>query len=338
MEHHHAHAHHMLSSDPHHELALNEQLAQEYAQLTHILHVGQSDGQDEHHDVDPQAAEVHGQEPGLDSGQPLIDPNLSLQDVDFLGPNKLDGTPALRAPGSAGTHTVCLVKDCTNTPRPRGRLCSLHQKRKERAKGSAELEMKEEVYACKGRPPKPFSQGNKKKKLKHLDDVINSYGGSRDEGTKLVKEYISSHFWEKRFEGDVPLIFERIGRNFCEFIQHELPPHSTFRLSLLSAVVKDISPKDVREVLDTPETVISRAKNLPKADNLLLQHPSVGPKLQLKEVQDGLGNAADVANALHAAGHPGDQQHTPAPQAHEPAQNQPPPQMMLENLLHAQNE
>ncbi len=60
----------------------------------------------------------------------------------------------------------------------------MHQKRRDRKQV---LEFKDPSFGIrKGRPPLPYSKSNRRKKLKHLDDVLNKYAGGRDEGTKLL--------------------------------------------------------------------------------------------------------------------------------------------------------
>lgn len=210
---HHHDAHLYGAPDPNSEIALAaqnahlnpdmaEELAKEYAQITKIFSSteGPMVHEDHEHPEQPEGHIPHDQQivenPEAADSQSL-DQNIQLD----AGLESFTQAPL---PTTAPAPGICMVRDCTNPTRPRGKieniytyiflctsndylgkLCQMHQKRRDRKQP---LEFKDASFAIKkGRPPLPFSKSNRRKKLRHIDDLLNKYAGSREEGTKLLK-------------------------------------------------------------------------------------------------------------------------------------------------------
>jgi hypothetical protein len=163
---------------------------------------------------------------------------------------------------------VCLALGCERQIKQR-RLCSMHQKQKERNGGK--LELKENVKFAKGRTPTPFSKhANKYAKLKSFDKKVDEWAGGREEGTMMLESYMESSYHQARFpKHEDSKIYEQIGKNIVEFMKH-LPEKSPLRRPLIKAMSENVALARLREVLPVSKQTVINSKKLADQDNLLL--------------------------------------------------------------------
>lgn len=206
-----------------------------------------------------------------------------------------------QAEGSVDSARICMAADCTLPRRPRGRLCAMHQKRRDR---KIPFELKDpSVVLKRGRPPAPFSPANRRKKVKHLDEMITRYAGGREAGSLLLREYLESPLAVRRLAslpppaaaisltttahaatpgsaaaqssrtattGNEGTCFETMGRNMLRLL-HDLTPASPFFQPLLQALSQQLSSRELAKLLGVTEASIIRSKALSKEENLLFQ-------------------------------------------------------------------
>jgi len=166
---------------------------------------------------------------------------------------------------------ICMALGCDKTIKRR-RLCSTHQKQKERNNGKLELkdDYKDQRFT-KGRSPTPFSKhANKYAKLKVFDSKIDQWAGGKEEGSLMLQAYIESSYYQARYpKSEDNKIYEQIGRNIVNFLQ-QLPEKSPLRKPLIKAMSEGIAPSRLTNILPISKRTIMYSKKLPDDDNLLL--------------------------------------------------------------------
>lgn len=166
---------------------------------------------------------------------------------------------------------ICMALGCDKQIKRR-RLCSTHQKQKERNNGKIELkEDFRDLKFTKGRSPTPFSKhANKYAKLKVFDQKIDQWAGGKEEGTVMLQAYIESSYYQARYpKSEDNKIYEQIGKNIVSFLG-QLPEKSPLRKPLIKAMSEGIAPSRLTSILPISKRTIMYSKKLPDDDNLLL--------------------------------------------------------------------
>jgi len=166
---------------------------------------------------------------------------------------------------------VCMAAGCDKQIKRR-RLCSTHQKQKERNSGKIELkeDFKDSKFT-KGRSPTPFSKhANKYAKLKVFDTKIDQWAGGKEEGSVMLQSYIESSYFQARYpKHEDSKIYEQVGKNIVNFLQ-QLPEKSPLRKPLIKAMSEGLAPSRLTSILPISKRTIMYSKKLADNDNLLL--------------------------------------------------------------------
>lgn len=182
-----------------------------------------------------------------------------------------DENGGLRGRKRSSELKICMALGCDRQIKRR-RLCSTHQKQKERNHGQLALkdDFKEQKFT-KGRSPTPFSKhANKYAKLKQFDAKIDQWAGGKEEGTSMLQEYIRSTYYQARYpKREDSSVFEQIGKNMVSFLQ-QLPEKSPLRKPLIKAISENLAPSRLSAVLPISKRTIMYSKKIPDNDNLLL--------------------------------------------------------------------
>jgi len=196
----------------------------------------------------------------------------------------------------------CMADGCERMISSR-RLCSAHQKQKERNGGQIALKDKSEQLTPSkaGRPITPFSkQANPHSKLQNFDEKINEIAGGMDEGNHMISEYLNSSFYQNRFpKQEDSEVYECIGKNITNFLD-QLPNSSPFRKPLIKAMGKDIAVGKLEKVISFKKSTITKAFKLPDDDNLLLsiRYKSDAPKRHSHHHNNNNNNQENVNESL----------------------------------------
>jgi len=212
-----------------------------------------------------------------------------------------DGTPKK----DNGELKVCMALNCDKQI-SRRRLCSTHQKQKERNSGKLELkeDFKDNKFQ-KGRSPTPFSRhANKYAKLKVFDNKIDQWAGGKEEGTGMLQAYMESSYFQTRYpKHEDSKLYEAIGRNIVHFLK-QLPEKSPLRKPLIKAMSENLAPSRLTNILPISKRTIMYSKKLPDNDNLLLTiryKPNVTRKRGPEDLENDDGdevNEEQLANDL----------------------------------------
>eukprot|EP01114_Cavostelium_apophysatum_P023440 TRINITY_DN8826_c0_g1_i1.p1 TRINITY_DN8826_c0_g1~~TRINITY_DN8826_c0_g1_i1.p1 ORF type:complete len:364 (+),score=95.46 TRINITY_DN8826_c0_g1_i1:56-1093(+) len=249
---------------------------------------------------------------------------LNQRDADFqqdLEEMESDSGKSRREDNAPKT---CMAAGCDRTIKRR-RLCSTHQKQKERNSGKLELktEWKDKKFG-KGRSPTPFSKhANKYAKLKVFDGKIDHWAGGREEGTVMLQSYMESSYFQSRYpKHEDQKVYETIGRNIVQFLR-QLPEKSPLRKPLIKAMSENLPPARLTNILPISKRTIMYSKKLSDNDNLLLTiryKPNTSRKRNADEIEPDERNMsedeqemASQLSSIHSNSYP--EQHANMPMA-----------------------